>query len=71
MKRLVALAAAVGFAAALPVAAQTKWDLPTAYPASNFHTENLQQFVADVDKAKVKELLAPDRVALRAMISGR
>ena len=22
--------------------AQTKWDLPSAYPASNFHTENLQ-----------------------------
>ena len=31
--------------------AQTKWDLPTAYPASNFHTENVQQFAADVDKA--------------------
>ena len=30
--------------------AQTKWDLPAAYPASNFHTENLQQFAADVDK---------------------
>ena len=44
MKRLVAFAAAVGFAAALPVAAQTKWDLPTAYPATNFHTENIQQF---------------------------
>jgi len=32
-------------------AAQTKWDLPAAYPASNFHTENLMQFAADVDKA--------------------
>ena len=31
--------------------AQTKWDLPTAYPASNFHTENLAQFVKDVDAA--------------------
>jgi len=31
--------------------AQTKWDLPCAYPATNFHTENLQQFAADVDKA--------------------
>jgi TRAP-type C4-dicarboxylate transport system substrate-binding protein len=31
--------------------AQTKWDLPTAYPASNFHTENIAQFAADVDKA--------------------
>jgi TRAP-type transport system periplasmic protein len=31
--------------------AQTKWDLPAAYPATNFHTENLTQFVADVDKS--------------------
>jgi TRAP-type C4-dicarboxylate transport system substrate-binding protein len=43
-------------AAALAVAsgevqAQAKWDLPTAYPAANFHTENIQQFANDVDKA--------------------
>ncbi len=31
--------------------AQTKWDLPAAYPATNFHSENLAQFAADVDKA--------------------
>ncbi|MDF3823439.1 TRAP transporter substrate-binding protein DctP, partial [Leptospira sp. 96542] len=31
--------------------AQTKWDLPAAYPATNFHTENLTQLAADVDKA--------------------
>ena len=31
--------------------AQTKWDLPAGYAASNFHTENLVQFAADVDKA--------------------
>ncbi len=37
--------------AAAPVLAQTKWDLPAAYPASNFHTENLVQFAGDVDKA--------------------
>jgi TRAP-type C4-dicarboxylate transport system substrate-binding protein len=30
--------------------AQTKWDLPAAYPATNFHSENLAQFAADVDK---------------------
>jgi TRAP-type C4-dicarboxylate transport system substrate-binding protein len=51
MKRLTAFAAAVGLAIALPAVAQTKWDLPTAYPATNFHTENIQQFAADVDKA--------------------
>jgi TRAP-type C4-dicarboxylate transport system substrate-binding protein len=31
--------------------AQVKWDLPTAYAATNFHTENIQQFANDVDKA--------------------
>ena len=31
--------------------AQTKWDMPMAYPAANFHTENAAQFAADVDKA--------------------
>ncbi len=36
--------------------AQTKWDLPAAYPATNFHTENLMQFVADVDKATAGKL---------------
>ena len=38
------------------VFAQTKWDLPAAYPASNFHTENLTQFAADVDKATAGKL---------------
>lgn len=33
------------------VFAQTKWDLPAAYPASNFHTVNLEAFASDVDKA--------------------
>jgi len=28
--------------------AQTKWDLPAAYPASNYHTQLLQQFAKDV-----------------------
>jgi TRAP-type C4-dicarboxylate transport system substrate-binding protein len=51
MKRFPAFAAALGLAIALPVAAQTKWDMPTAYPASNFHTENIQQFANDIDKA--------------------
>lgn len=42
-------AAALALAAA-GAAAQTKWDMPTAYPATNFHTENIQQFVADVER---------------------
>lgn len=69
MKRLVVLAAAVGFAAALPALAQTKWDLPSAYPANNFHTENLQAFASDVDKAsggKLKIQLHPNASLFKA-----
>lgn len=36
--------------AATAAAAQGKWDLPAAYPANNFHTENLVQFAKDVEK---------------------
>ncbi len=56
MKRLPAFVATAVFALALPAFAQTKWDLPSAYPASNFHTENIQQFSADVDKATAGKL---------------
>ena len=42
---------AAALAVAAPAFAQVKWDLPAAYPASNFHTENLVQFANDVDKA--------------------
>jgi TRAP-type C4-dicarboxylate transport system substrate-binding protein len=42
--------AALALALPLAALAQTKWDLPAAYPATNFHTENLSQFAADVDK---------------------
>jgi TRAP-type C4-dicarboxylate transport system substrate-binding protein len=69
MKRLLFAAATIGFACALPAAAQTKWDLPTAYPANNFHTENLQQFTVDVDKAtagKLKIQLHPNASLFKA-----
>jgi TRAP-type C4-dicarboxylate transport system substrate-binding protein len=46
-----ALLAAALAAAAFGAAAQTKWDLPAAYPANNYHTENLVQFANDVEKA--------------------
>ena len=49
--RLLAVSAALAGAAAGAAIAQTKWDLPAAYPATNFHTENLVQFADDVDKA--------------------
>ncbi len=36
--------------------AQTKWDLPAGYAATNFHSENLVQFANDVDKATAGKL---------------
>ena len=47
----VLMMAATALALSFGVQAQTKWDLPAAYPATNFHTVNLQQFADDVDKA--------------------
>ncbi|HMN81780.1 MAG TPA: TRAP transporter substrate-binding protein [Burkholderiaceae bacterium] len=49
--------------------AQTKWDLPAAYPATNFHTENLVQFATDVDKAtggKLKITVHPNASLFKA-----
>lgn len=50
MKFKLALMAAV-LSVGTAASAQTKWDLPAAYPATNFHSENLVQFANDVDKA--------------------
>ena len=49
--------------------AQVKWDLPAAYPANNFHTENLVQFAADVEKAtggKLKITVHPNGSLFKA-----
>ncbi len=43
------LASAMAFG--LSAQAQTKWDLPAAYPASNFHSVNLNQFATEVAAA--------------------
>lgn len=50
MKSRVALALAA-LAMGSVVSAQTRWDLPAAYPAGNYHTQNIQQFADEVDKA--------------------
>lgn len=52
-RRIFTLTAAVAvFSLSAGIAsAQTKWDLASAYPATNFHSENLVQFANDVDKA--------------------
>ena len=57
MKKTLALFTAAGAAAlALNAQAATKWDLPSAYPASNLHTQNLEQFVKDVKELSKGEL---------------
>jgi TRAP-type transport system periplasmic protein len=43
--------AAAAMLVASAAQAQTKWDLPAAYPATNFHTVNLQAFADDIEKA--------------------
>lgn len=48
-------ASTIGFASFAQ--AETKWDLPTAYPAFNFHVKNLEQFAADVKKASNNQLV--------------
>jgi len=35
----------------MSASAQEKWNLPAAYPAGNFHSENLAQFAKEVDEA--------------------
>lgn len=50
MKFKFALAAAA-FAFGASAQAQTAWDLPAAYPATNFHSVNLASFASDVEKA--------------------
>jgi TRAP-type transport system periplasmic protein len=41
------LLATLGFVSTAALA-QTAWDMPTPYPATNFHTENIVQFTNDV-----------------------
>ena len=51
MRPFHALSGALALALSFGAAAQTKWDMPTPYATTNFHTENVVQFAADVDKA--------------------
>src|SRR5262245_4506261 len=44
------LAAMAVAALAGPAGAQTKWNLPAAYPASNYHSENLVWFAEEIKK---------------------
>jgi TRAP-type C4-dicarboxylate transport system substrate-binding protein len=49
--RSLLLAATLAALAATPAQAQTKWDLPAAYPSGNFHTNNLMLFAGEVKAA--------------------
>jgi TRAP-type transport system periplasmic protein len=60
-------ASALAFGAAAH--AQTKWDLPAAYPATNFHSVNLAQFATEVDQAsggKLKITVHPGAALFKA-----
>ena len=46
-----AVTAALALSCAGAALAQARWDLPTAYPPSNYHTENIVQFAKDVEAA--------------------
>jgi TRAP-type C4-dicarboxylate transport system substrate-binding protein len=53
---LLMAALAAGALTAQPVAAQTKWNLPAAYPSDNPHSENLALFAKDVAAATNNKL---------------
>ena len=57
MKIAHALAAALCATAFSAVAAEpTRWDMPTPYGASNFHTENIEKFVEEIKQATGDQL---------------
>ena len=64
MLRTSAFAAAIAVAlAASPARAQVKWNLPSAYPADNFHSENLAAFakdLAEVTRGKLEIKVYPN-----------
>ena len=51
MKLAHAAAAALAALSCAGAYAQVKWDMPTPYAPTNLHTQNITQFVADIDKA--------------------
>ena len=57
MHRRLLIAAAAASLVASPALAQTKWDLPAAYPATNYHSVNLQKFADAVKAASGGKLL--------------
>lgn len=58
------LAATTVVLAAQSASAQIKWDMPTGYSDGNFQTQNVRQFVADIEKA------APGKLAITVHSNG-
>ena len=49
--KIAGLTVAAALAWTLPAAAQTTtWDMPTPYADGNFHTKNVREFAADVER---------------------
>ena len=55
-RTFVFLLATIAMMAVQPVSAQTKWNLPAAYPPDNPHSENLTLFAKDVAAATDNKL---------------
>lgn len=69
MINLIVAAAVAIFGFSMAAEAQTKWDMPLAYPVSNFHTVNAQAFADAVEKAsggKLKIVLHPNGALFKA-----
>ena len=69
LKHTLSATAALAFSFAGTAHAQTKWDLPAAYSPTNFHSINLAEFAADVDKAtggKLKITVHPNASLFKA-----
>lgn len=50
------IAAAMLASTAIPAAAETAWRMASAFPESVFHTQNIKQFIADVEEKSGGEL---------------
>jgi TRAP-type C4-dicarboxylate transport system substrate-binding protein len=64
-----ALAAGAVALMGLPSGAQTRWNLPAAYPAENLHTENLNAFakeIADTTGGKLQITVHPNASLFKA-----
>src|SRR5690606_10481910 len=56
MTRLAQACAVLSFTVAAAASAKTTWDMPTPYPDSIFHTENIQEFSKRVEQLTEGEL---------------